>query len=220
MDSFELALFPLNTVLFPGMPLHLHIFEERYMKMVHRCLATNREFGVVLIHKGFEALGPLAEPYPIGCTARIVRTNPIEEGRLNLIAIGQERFRTLSLDYESAPYLIAKVEPFPLKSSNSTELKSLAYQLHPWVERYLIRLGQTGNTKLDIPELPVDGITLAFLAAALLELPSRQKQDLISITHAEELLSNLIEIYRREAALLKAMMNESGGGKIGEFSIN
>jgi len=70
---FELPLFPLNTVLYPGTPLYLHIFEPRYQRMINLCLNEHRPFGVVLIRHGQEALGPLAEPYRIGCTADIIR---------------------------------------------------------------------------------------------------------------------------------------------------
>ena len=54
----ELPLFPLNTVLFPGMPLGLHIFEDRYKLMIGQCVQERRPFGVVLIRSGQEALGP------------------------------------------------------------------------------------------------------------------------------------------------------------------
>jgi Lon protease-like protein len=56
---FELPLFPLNTVLFPGMPLTLHIFEDRYKRMIRTCLKTRQPFGVVLVRHGQEAFGPL-----------------------------------------------------------------------------------------------------------------------------------------------------------------
>ena len=59
----ELPLFPLNTVLFPGMPLNLHIFEERYKRMMQACIESSKPFGVVLIKQGLEAHGPLADPF-------------------------------------------------------------------------------------------------------------------------------------------------------------
>ena len=64
-----LPLFPLNTVLFPGIPVHLHIFEERYKEMISQCLEARVPFGVVLIKSGPEALGPAAAGggYVPGC---------------------------------------------------------------------------------------------------------------------------------------------------------
>ncbi len=60
--------------------------------MIRRCLETNAVFGIVLIRHGVEAMGPLADPYPIGCTARIIEIEPLGNGRMNLTAIGEERF--------------------------------------------------------------------------------------------------------------------------------
>jgi uncharacterized protein len=100
--GFDLPLFPLNTVLFPGMPLTLHIFEERYKLMIERCLEHRQPFGVVLIRYGKEALGSLADPHRIGCTARILDVQPLSEGRMNISALGQKRFRILELSHKKA----------------------------------------------------------------------------------------------------------------------
>ena len=94
MDAELLALFPLNTVLFPGMPLPLHIFEERYKIMIGRCIDEDRPFGVVLIQSGTEVGNP-AVPHVVGTTALIAAVKRLEDGRMNLIAVGQERFRSL-----------------------------------------------------------------------------------------------------------------------------
>ena len=87
-----LPLFPLNTVLFPGMPLGLYIFEERYKLMMAQCLQEEQPFGVVLIAQGKEAMGPAAEPHPVGCTAVITEVQKLNDGRMNIVAVGQERF--------------------------------------------------------------------------------------------------------------------------------
>jgi hypothetical protein len=106
---YELPLFPLNTVLFPGMPIDLHIFEPRYLLMISRCLTAEQPFGVVLIRTGLEANGALAEPYSIGTTARISTVEHLADGRMNLTALGEERFEILSLD-RSGPYLVGQVQ--------------------------------------------------------------------------------------------------------------
>jgi uncharacterized protein len=61
--AFELPLFPLQTVLFPGMPFVLHIFEQRYRQMIGECLRDDQPFGVVLIREGEEVGDPLVEPF-------------------------------------------------------------------------------------------------------------------------------------------------------------
>ena len=105
----ELPLFPLNSVLFPGAALPLHIFEERYKKMVNLCLETNSPFGVLLIRSGSE-VGEAAKPFEIGTTARIVRVQHLDAGRMNLICLGEQRFR-LSRQVSETPYLVGEVEP-------------------------------------------------------------------------------------------------------------
>jgi len=97
-----LPLFPLQTVLLPRAPLPLHIFEDRYKEMVRDVMRLDSEFGVVLAREG----GLLN----IGCTARIDRIlRQFEDGRLDLMALGQQRFRVLSIDSERS-YLRAEVE--------------------------------------------------------------------------------------------------------------
>ena len=127
---YTLPLFPLNTVLFPGLPLQLHIFEPRYRTMIRLCQTENQPFGVVLIHQGIEAYGPAAEPVQIGCTARIARLVPLEDGHMNLTALGEERFRILKLNHDT-PYLVGEVESLPLERPSSIALQRGARLLTP-----------------------------------------------------------------------------------------
>ena len=87
----ELPLFPLNTVLFPGGPLPLRIFEPRYLEMVKRCTRDAAPFGVVLIREG-EEVGP-AEFHEIVTLARITDFDTLPDGLLGLTCVGEERFR-------------------------------------------------------------------------------------------------------------------------------
>ena len=106
--SETLPIFPLNTVLFPGAPLPLRIFEPRYREMLKRCLDGDRRFGVALIKSGPEVGGP-AEPHDVGTVARIERVRDQEMGTIPIFARGEERFRIVGLD-RSQPYLIGEVE--------------------------------------------------------------------------------------------------------------
>lgn len=216
---FEMPLFPLNTVLFPGMPLTLHIFEERYKRLIGRCLEERHPFGVVLIREGSEALGPLAEPYYIGCSARILEVERLEEGRMNIVALGQQRFRILSLNHEK-PYLTGLVEHFPLDESNKTALKRSGRRLFPWVKRYMEILTRISEVDLDIQHVPEDPLVLAYLAAVLLQVPPAQKQELLASERAQDLLEHMFVIYRREVALLDAILVGGDGKEDGNFSIN
>ena len=120
----ELPLFPLNSVLFPGATLPLHIFEERYKKMVNLCLESNSPFGVLLIRSGSE-VDEAAEPFEIGTTARIVRVQHLDAGRMNLICLGEQRFR-LSRQVSETPYLVGEVEPLQSIDGEGQEVTDVA----------------------------------------------------------------------------------------------
>lgn len=205
----ELPLFPLNTVLFPGTPIHLHIFEERYKRMMEVCIQERRLFGVVLIRSGMEALGPLAEPYDIGCTAQIVHVKRLEQGRLNLVAVGQERFRIVALDSHTRPYFIAQVEALPLVVNDPFALENQADELRGQVDR-LVRVladlgGGAGGSGFDLGRLPEDPAALAYMATAVLQIAAQQKQQVLETPEAGLLLQRVRAIYRRELALAKAV---------------
>ena len=215
---FELPLFPLNTVLFPGMPLSLHIFEDRYKLMIGKCLQEQRAFGVVLIRQGAEALGPLAEPNKIGCTAFISQVERLHQGRMNIGVIGQHRFRIVALDTD-LPYLRGQVEHFPLDESEPESQRTLAERLRPWVVRYLDDLSRLSNVELKTDQLPAEPVALAYTASALLQAPVEEKQELLNSKQASALLADLRTIYRREVAILKAVGEDLSQDQ-GAFSLN
>jgi hypothetical protein len=107
-----LPLFPLGAVLYPGMLLPLHIFEERYRRLVRDLLdgPESRRFGVIAIRKGRETgVDGVQSLYEIGCTAVLRRVDQHEDGRYDIVAVGAERFRLLGLD-QTRPYLQGEVE--------------------------------------------------------------------------------------------------------------
>ena len=202
---FDLPLFPLNTVLFPGMPLPLHIFEERYKQMIGQCLESDRLFGVVLIKHGSEALGPLAEPYLIGCTAKIVDYHPLEEGRMEISTIGERRFRIHKL-IDDLAYLVGDVEylPFMMDSPEKTQLA--ADQLLPKVVQYIRLLNQIESVDLDPGDLPRDVESLGHLAPAILQMPPEEKPVLLEAATTLELIEATSRAYSRETAFLRAII--------------
>jgi uncharacterized protein len=217
---FELPLFPLNTVLFPGMPINLHIFEPRYKLMIEQCIQNEQPFGVVLIHKGAEADGPLAEPHPIGCTAQITQVERLEGGRMNILAVGLERFQIQSLNH-TEPYLVGTVELMPLDEDNEPVIEQAGHRLRPWVERYLAVLSQVAeDVHFDPDRLPDDPLALAYLAAALLQIPSDQKQSLLAADGAADFVTTVRTTYRREVALLSAIVARDTIDMQGLFSLN
>ena len=98
-EHSRLALFPLHTVLFPGGPLPLRIFETRYTDMVRRCMREQQPFGVVLIQEGDEA-GPVATTATIGCSARIADFYTMQDGLLGISCVGDRKFLVESVRRE------------------------------------------------------------------------------------------------------------------------
>ena len=112
MATLTVPLFPLNTVLFPGGPLPLRIFEPRYLDMVSHCLKTDSAFGVCLIQDGSE-VGKAAAPHKVGTLARIVDWNRLPEGLLGIMAVGGDRFRIESSEVANNQLLHGTVTLLP-----------------------------------------------------------------------------------------------------------
>ncbi len=221
----ELPLFPLYSVLFPGAPIFLHIFEERYKQMIRSCITQRQPFGVVLIKRGQEVNGP-AEPYPIACTAEIVQLQSLHDqsGRFNIVAMGRERIRIHGY-HNRLPYLMGQVETYPLPPGGPAGVLKQHYgTLLPWVERYMGLLGKLQKVRFDASQLPQDPVEGAYLAAHLLQAPAPLKQELLAAASGLALLQALQGHYRREIALLRAMLTrlETGmeGGEETTFSLN
>lgn len=205
---FELPLFPLNTVLFPGVPIFLNIFEPRYKSMLRYCVDNERPFGVVLIKQGVEAHGE-AVPHEIGCTARIAQTQVQENGNIHLVAVGEQRFRILALEHDR-PYLVGQVMGHPMEPPQEPQaLADANRRLVPWLERYVELLGRIGNTRFDKEQLPDDALSLGYIAAYLLQIPVREKQQFLVNSNPLSLLTDLRATYRRETAFLRAMLDHA-----------
>ncbi len=209
-QTIEMPLFPLNTVLFPGMPLNLHIFEDRYKIMMSECIEKRRPFGVVLIAQGEEALGPLADPYFIGCSAQIVQVQPLGQGQMNIMAVGKERFQIVSLDRDTRPYLTSMVEPFPIRDTDHEQTLANSTRVRAWLKRYLEILKRTGQIEVDVNQVPNNPVALAYLSAVLLQIPLSQKQELLAMSVVHELLAELRSVYRREVSLLDTLLDPPG----------
>lgn len=198
----KIPLFPLNVVLFPGMPLDLHIFEPRYRIMVRECIEQKRPFGVALIRQGQEVQGP-AVPYSVGCTARIASVKRLPDGRLNLTVMGKNRFRIRSLD-DTKAYLSAEVEAYPLENPYRLIVFAGMIDLHLQVILYLQRLSAIIRDELDVSQLKLPGEVpgMLYAAAGLLQIPQVEKQRVLEAHNASDLMLLMRRLYRREIALL------------------
>ena len=202
-DLTELPLFPLNLVLFPGMQLPLHIFEERYKAMIGDCIARDAPFGVALIKEGPEVGGP-AEPNSIGATARILQVQRLPEGRLNLLTQGERRFQLVAVIQE-IPHLVGLVR-FIEEETGEVAPDTLADVREEYADflRQLSNLAGSWNAPVSAPENPP---TLSFAAAATLatsiELPTGLRQELLAAATAGERLTQLLPLLRRSNELVR-----------------
>lgn len=215
-----LPLFPLNTVLFPGMQLKLHIFEERYKLMINSCLELKKDFGVVLIKEGQEAFGRVATPYDIGCAAAISEVQRLPMGRMNITAVGQRRFRIKAID-RSQPFLLGEIEYFLPKEDNPELIRRYSRLLRPMIIHYLETLSSSEDASFDPHQIPHGPRAVAQIASILLQSDSWQKQELLAMDSLSRLLVTLVEIYRLETLLLATRMSPPGEDfNIGPFSSN
>lgn len=106
----ELPLFPLNSVLCPGIALPLHIFEDRYRAMVRHCLETTSPFGVVLIREGSEVGAGSISFTGVGTIAEIRDAGTYDDGRYDLLVVGTRRFEIRRVLSGRRPYLVAEVD--------------------------------------------------------------------------------------------------------------
>lgn len=203
----ELPLFPLNSVLFPGMPLKLHIFEERYKLMINECIEQQTPFGVVLIESGAEAQGPLARPHVIGCTAHIAQVQRLPFGRMNIVANGRERFR-IKMVYANKPYLVGEVEYIPLAADQTLDAHPYTENVRRLLKKYLTILENAGQLHFDDTQLPKDTISLAYLGAVILQAELEDKQKLLEAKTTLDMLQNLSGLYRREVSFLEIMLSQ------------
>jgi Lon protease-like protein len=203
----ELPLFPLNSVLFPGMPIRLHIFEERYKQMVHECRRNQTPFGIVLIEVGREAFGPLATPCRIGTTAYISDVQELPRGNLNILAVGRDRFQIQTLDGESKPYLMGDVDLMPFENQQSPAALRGRDLLQPLMHRYLKALEKSGAIEFDNAELPDEPLALAYLSAMLLQSENEAKQQLLEAQDTKTLLQYLIQKYNKEVVFMDMLMS-------------
>jgi len=173
----ELPLFPLNSVLFPGATLPLHIFEERYKLMIGRCLQTGSPFGVLLIRSGNE-VGEAGEPFEVGTTARIVRVQHLDEGRMNLVCLGEQRFRLLKT-LRDTPYLVGEVEPLDSTDADGEDVAELAETVGAlFAEYYRLYLAVSNQWARQIG-MPGGAAELADFVGARLAVSPWTKQRLL-----------------------------------------
>jgi uncharacterized protein len=172
--TYKLPLFPLKqVVLFPGVPLTLHIFEERYRLMIERCLEQSGPFGVALIRQGPE-VGGEAVPHSVGTTATISDSVRLEDGRYYLTAVGQRRFR-IQYIAQRQPYLLASIVYLP-EDAGGSAVADQAGALRALYVRYWAALAAATGHRREPEALPESPIELGYWMAQRLQVDNIHKQ--------------------------------------------
>jgi Lon protease-like protein len=204
MPTQRLPLFPLRTVLFPGMGLPLHVFEERYRLMLRECLESDRRFGVCLIRHG-EEVGEPAEPYAIGTEAEILSARKLPDGRMDLMVVGRRRFRVATI-LQWRPYIAGDVGLLPEDDDAAERTVELARETRAALVAYVqqtLELSDRGFTPLSLPRDPVG---LSYAAAALLRIAPQQKQSLLEEDSVAARLEQTLDHLREGLAELQSLL--------------
>jgi Lon protease-like protein len=208
-DLSELALFPLNLVLFPGMRLPLHIFEERYKAMIGACIAGEEPFGVLLIKEGQES-GEPAEPVQVGTTARITQVNRLEDGRMNILTEGERRFELVEI-IQTRPHMVGLVRY--LEEESGEVLESILVEIREEYATFLKQLATVAggwNSRVDLPEEPsqLSAEVIASLSSSI-EMTTEVRQRLLETPALQSRLELVLQLLKQGNELMQEKAEQS-----------
>jgi hypothetical protein len=224
MTPTEITLVPLPVVLFPGMPLPLQVAGEQDKEILQRCQEENGVIGAALVREP-TSIGGHPDLHRVGTTARIAGTKDLGEGKLSVLAVGQERFRIIECVHDEPPIRVA-VELLGVGDEEervSSDLVNSAAQLFADYVRLLLSLAE--QEEPGPLQLPRNSLHLSYLVAQSLAIGAEEKQRLLEFDTTRERLSEEITILRRENSSSRLLLNfrdKTGRGKVGGdfFSLN
>lgn len=230
MTTVRLPLFPLNSVLFPGLVLPLNVFEERYRAMMRELMKTSedepRRFAVVAIRDGYEVApsapgmpDPTAQPergpaagfgpdpikafQQVGCVADAATIRERADGTFEVLATGTTRVRLLSVD-ASGPFLTAEVEE--LSEDPGDEAGALAEGVLRAFRQYQKRLAGARERSLSTgAELPDEPSVVSYLVAAAMVLDTPTKQRLLQAPDTASRLRDELKLLRAETSIIRSL---------------
>jgi Lon protease-like protein len=205
--STRLPLFPLGSVLYPGLVLPLHVFEDRYRQLVADLLAgpEPRQFGVIAIRQGSETgVGGVSALFETGCTALVRRAEKHPDGRFDLVTVGTDRFRLVNLA-EPAPYFSGDVELLPDGVGDVAAATAAVPSMQRQFRAYLDLLTERGRAQISISELPDEPVLLSYLVAAVVVADLPVKQGLLEEPDALHRLAAERSLLAAEMAMMRSL---------------
>jgi ATP-dependent Lon protease len=193
----ELPIFPLALVLFPGVPLPLHIFEPRYRQMLGDIRAGNNFFGLSY----FDASSSDKDLPPagsIGCVAEVTETQSLPDGRSMILTIGVVRYRIEEYVERGDPYLVARVTFFEDEDEEHDALRESAREVAEHFTRIARAVRTINDERASLPDISdTEPQRLSFLVAAAMEVDMDVKQELLELRLTFERLQRLRDMLER-----------------------
>ncbi len=184
--------------MFPGATLTLHIFEERYRLMIGECLERSTPFGIVLIREGHEVGAAAATPYEVGTLVAINASVRLEDGRLLIATVGQQRFRINTI-IQVLPYMTANVSL--LEDEPGKRMQQAANEVRQIYAQYWQAVAAATGVQQERDELPDDSLELSHHLAYRLQVTNERKQRWLEHT-ADVRLREIAAMLRAEIDLL------------------
>lgn len=218
----ELPVFPLPVVLFPSVPLPLHIFEPRYRQMLLDIRGTNNLFGVSYFDASTEsnAVPPAGH---VGCVAEVTETQSFADGRSNILTLGVVRYRIASYVERGDPYLVAQISYFEDNVEDEEVLSGPTKEVAEAFTRIAQAVRTINDERTSLPDISdTEPQRLSFLVAAAMEIEAEVKQELLEMRSTFErlerlltMLSSAVKGYEERARIHElAKGNGHGGRKI------
>jgi Lon protease-like protein len=187
----HLPVFPLPVVLFPGVPLPLHIFEPRYRQMLKDIHVANNLFCVAY----FDSSAAEVDVPPaghIGCVAEVTETQTFPDGRSNILTLGVIRYRIESYVERGDPYLVARVNYFEDDDEDESSLSNSAREVAETFTRIAQAVRTLNDERSNLPDISnTEPQRLSFLVAAAMEIDAEVKQELLELTSTSVRLERL-----------------------------
>jgi Uncharacterized protein, similar to the N-terminal domain of Lon protease len=193
----ELPLFPLAVVLFPGVPLPLHIFEARYRQMLTDIRVSNNCFGLSY----FDSSSSEKDIPPaghVGCVAEITETQALPDGRANILTVGLIRYRVEEYVERGDPYLVAQVSFFEDEEEADELLSESSREVAETFTRIARAVRIINDERASLPDISdTEPQRLSFLVAAAMEIETEIKQELLELRSTSERLRRLRDMLAR-----------------------
>ncbi|MGA8211321.1 MAG: LON peptidase substrate-binding domain-containing protein [Nocardioidaceae bacterium] len=205
----QIPIFPLNTVVFPGVSLPLHVFEDRYRALVHHLLTipdrSLRLFGIVAIREGYEVgrLG-VQSVHRVGCVVQMTSVEPYEDGRFDIEVTGRQRLRLDAMD-TSGSYLVGDVEMLSEHTGRARDAEREATRTLATFTEYRRRLSELRGGAVLGGDLPTDPDYLSYSLAATCLLTLQERQELLAADTAVDRLILLRHALREEMRAMRAI---------------